>query len=220
MIVDIFTESYGLSGFIVSGVRKSKPTISPVLFTPGYQLSLVFYEREPNQLWRIKEASIEKQLTRTPFDIIRGNTALCICEVIKKVVHPYDPNSPLYHFLSSYFQTLDRVDKTGNLFLHFLAHLSIQLGFGPRGEAVEGLVYFDLKSGDFLVDEPPHPLYMNAAISSLLREVLHAGLEELTSISMGRADRQQLTDDLIDYIRYHSHTSQEIRSYELLKQIW
>ena len=96
MIVDILTESHGLSGFIVSGVRKSKPQMSPVIFTPGYQISVVFYEREPHHLWRIKEASIEQQLDRTPFDIIRGNTALCMCEVIKKVVHPYDPNRKLY----------------------------------------------------------------------------------------------------------------------------
>ncbi|HLU93842.1 MAG TPA: recombination protein O N-terminal domain-containing protein, partial [Membranihabitans sp.] len=53
MIVDIFTESHGLSGFIVSGVRKTKPAFSPVLFTPGYTLSIVFYERDPYQLWRI-----------------------------------------------------------------------------------------------------------------------------------------------------------------------
>ncbi len=220
MIVDIYTESHGLSGFIVSGVRKSKPKISPVVFTPGYQLAVVFYEREPHQLWRIKEASIEQQLDRTPFDIIRGNTALCMCEVIKKMVHPYDPNSSLYHFLSSYFQALDQVDKVGNLFLHFLAHMSIQMGFGPKDDELGGEVYFDLKSGHFLKEEPSHLMVMQPETSFLLQKVLQTGIDELATISMDRVHRQQLTDDLIDYIRYHSHATQEIKSYDLLKRIW
>ena len=220
MIVDILTESHGLSGFIVSGVRKSKPQMSPVIFTPGYQISVVFYEREPHHLWRIKEASIEQQLDRTPFDIIRGNTALCMCEVIKKVVHPYDPNPSLYHFLASYFLALDQENKTGNLFLHFLTNLSMELGFGPKEADVEGPVFFDLQSGHFLVEEPAHPMMMNPEVSSLLQKVLNIGLDGLASISMDRTRRQQLTDGLIDYIRYHSNVTQEIRSYELLKRIW
>ncbi len=220
MIVDIFTESHGLSGFIVSGVRKTKPAFSPVLFTPGYTLSIVFYERDPYQLWRIKEASIAHQLSRTPFDIIRGNTALCMCEVIKKVVHPYDVNASLYQFLSTYFQSLDRVDKTGNILLHFLAHLSVELGFGPRGEEENGPLFFDIKSGQFLREEPTHPLSLDSAVSFLFQKVLHLSLEEICTVPVDRIHRQKLTDGLIDYIRYHSHTPQEIRSYELLKKLW
>lgn len=220
MIVDIYTETHGLSGFIISGVRKSNPKISPVIFTPGYQLTVVFYEREPHQLWRIKEASIEQQLDRTPFDIIRGNTALCMCEVIKKIVHPYDPNSSLYHFLTTYFRNLDQMDKTGNLFLHFLAHLSILMGFGPKGDDLGGALYFDLKSGHFIKEEPPHPLVLQPETSSLLQSVLRTRIDGLSGVSMDRNHRQRLTDGLIDYIRYHSHVGQEIRSYELLKRIW
>lgn len=220
LIVDIFTESHGLSGFIISGVRKAKPKTSPVLFTPGYQLSVVFYEREPHKLWRIKEASIEQRLDRTPFDIIRGNTALCMCEVIKKIVHPYDPNSSLYHFLASYFQALDQIDKAGNLFLHFLAHLSIQMGFAPKESSLKDMVYFDLKSGHFMKEEPAHPLVLQPEISALLQRILQTDIDDLAGISMDRNHRQELTDGLIDYILYHSHATQEIKSYDLLKKIW
>ncbi|MBY5959868.1 DNA repair protein RecO [Membranicola marinus] len=220
MIVDIYTETHGLSGFIISGVRKSKPKISPVVFTPGYQLSLVFYERDPHQLWRIKEASIEQQLERTPFDIIRGNTALCMCEVIKKIVHPYDPNSSLYYLLTTYFLALDQIEKSGNLFMHFLVQMSIQMGFGPKEPELKGMVFFDLKSGHFLKEEPSHPLVLGPEISALLQRILQIDIDELSSISMERSHRQQLTDGLIDYIRYHSHANQEIKSYDLLKKIW
>ncbi len=222
MIVDIFTESHGLSGFIVSGVRKSKPVISPVLFTPGYHLSLVYYEREPHQLWRIREASIARPLFRTPFDIIRGNTALCMCEVIRKTVLPYDVNPALFQFMSSYFQTLDSTEKSGNILLHFLVHLSVELGFGPRGESdsMSDALFFDIKSGEFQKEEPLHNLILTPEISSFLRKTLHVTLEESASIQMSRRCRQELTDGLIDYIRYHSHAAPEIKSYELLKKIW
>ena len=220
MIVDIFTESHGLSGFIVSGVRKAKPSISPVVFTPGYELNLVFYEQDIQRLWRIKEASIGTQLSRTPYDIIRGNTALCMCEVIKKIVHPYDVHPSLYHLIASYFLALDRVDKTANILIHFLAHLSVELGFGPKGEDLNGPVYFDVKSGDFLQEQPSHPLTIDEEESALLQQVLKISLDRIGELTMNRNHRQKLTDGLIDYIRYHSHTSQEIKSYELLKKLW
>lgn len=220
MIVDLFTESHGLAGFIVSGVRKTKPVMSPVLFTPGYLLSVVFYEREPHHLWRIKEASMEHQLHRTPFDIVRGNTALCMSEVIKKTVHPHDAHTPLYPFFENYFLTLDRVEKSANLFLHFLTHLAVEMGFGPKGGSLKEVVYFDMVSGEFLNHEPVHPMVMKPAISALLLAILDADLKDMGSFVINRVDRQTLTDDLIDYVRYHSHTRQPIRSYELLKRIW
>ncbi|SRR5690554_5508636 len=220
MIVDIFTESHGLAGFIVSGVRKTKPVISPVVFTPGYELNLIFYEQDVHRLWRIKEASIGTQLDRTPFDVIRGNTALCMCEVIKKIVHPYDTHPSLYQLISSYFIALDREEKTANLLVHFLAHLSVELGFGPKGEDLQGPVYFDIKSGDFSPVMPPHPMTIDHEESALFQKILRLPLSDIPSLTMRRDLRQKLTDGMIDYIRYHSHASQEIKSYELLKKLW
>ncbi len=220
LILDIFTESHGLSGFIVSGVRKSRPAISPVVFTPGYELNLVFYEQDIHRLWRIKEASIGSHLGRTPFDVIRGNTALCMCEVIKKIVHPYDVHPTLYHLISSYFLALDRVEKSGNILIHFLAHLSVEIGFGPRYQNLEGPVFFDIKSGSFTRERPAHPMIIESEESAILQQVLQIPLDDIPSLSISRIRRQKLTDGLIDYIRYHSHAPQEIKSYELLKKLW
>src|SRR5690625_2442449 len=100
MIVDILTEAHGLVSFIVSGVRQKQPRMSPVLFAPGYSIDLVFYENAHGKLWRIKEASVRVRYDQIPFNIVRRNTALCICVLIKKMVHWHNTNPAFLVFVT------------------------------------------------------------------------------------------------------------------------
>src|SRR5690625_438819 len=91
MIVDILTEAHGLVSFIVSGVRQKKPRMSPVLFTPGYIIDLVFYENAPGKLWRIKEASVrvryeDRKSTRLNSSHVAISYAVFCLKKKKKVI--------------------------------------------------------------------------------------------------------------------------------------
>ncbi|WP_236977273.1 DNA repair protein RecO [Membranihabitans maritimus] len=221
MIVDILTRDHGLVGFIISGVRKKSAKTSPGIFTPGYILDLVYYENDPNKLWRIKEAGLAIHLKNTPYDILRGNTALCICELLKKVLHSYDPSEELFLFTERYILILDEIEKPGNVFLHFLVGLSVYLGFGPEERSLAGIdSYFDLKSGNFTKTDPAHPLTMEGRMCELLGALLGCEKEYMESIKMTRAERHQLTGHLIDFIRYHTHAFENLRSYDVLKTLW
>lgn len=220
MIVDVLTESHGLIGGIVSGVRQKKPRMSPVLFTPGYVLDVVFYENDPGKLWRIKEASMKLRYDRIPFDIVRGNTALCICELIKKMVHGHNPNPEFYDFVHRYLSLLDEIEKPGNVLVHFLIGFSAHMGFEPKEREGEDHVYFDLRTGWFQEVSPGHPMVLDQRISELLYRLLKTDLDQLTEVRMSRSDRQKLTDGLIDFIRYHSDSFSMIRSFEVLKKLW
>lgn len=220
MIVDLLTESHGLIGGIVSGVRQRKPRMSPVLFTPGYVLDVVFYENDPGKLWRIKEAAMKNRYDRIPFDIVRGNTALCICELIKKMVHSHNPNPAFFDFVTRYLSLLDQIENPGNILVHFLIHFSIHMGFEPKERDGEDHIYFDLRTGWFRDHSPGHPMVLDIRISELLYQLLKSDLDQLVEVKMSRKDRQKLTEGLIDFIRYHSDSFSQIRSFEVLKKLW
>nr|WP_262912781.1 DNA repair protein RecO [Membranihabitans marinus] len=220
MIIDVFSQQHGMVACIVSGVRKKGSKLSPVLFTPGYLLDMVYYESDPHKLWRIKEVTLASHLQRTPYDILRGNTALCMCEVLKKVLPVYDVNPSMFDFIESYIYLLDEVEKPANVLLHFLIQLSVQLGFGPHHLEDNGKSYFDLKSGSFLPHSPGHPMYIDQSLTPLFYDLIRVEAENLESVKLSRVQRQQLTDHVIDYIRFHSHAFERIKSYDVLKSLW
>lgn len=220
MIVDILTESHGLVSYIVSGVRQKKPRMSPVLFTPGYIIDLVFYENAPGKLWRIKEASVKVRYEQIPFDIVRGNTALCICELIKKMVHNHNPNEELYEFVVRSMILLDQIKKPGNILIYFLIHFSMHMGFEPKERTDQDCVYFDLRTGWFVPRDPGHPMILDPRSSELLYQLLQTAPIDLSNVKMSRKERQNLTEGLIDYVRYHSDSFTSIRSFDVLKNLW
>lgn len=220
LIVDVLTETHGLISCIVSGVRKSNPRMSPVLFTPGYIIQLVYYENDPQKLWRIKEAAIEHTYQKIPFDIVRGNTALCICELVKKVVHSHDPEPAFYRFVAEYLIWLDEVPAAGNVLIHFLINFSREIGFEPKEREGEQHQYFDLKTGWFESRLPSHPLVIDKRPSELLYQLMRMTREEAEKVGMSRGERQELTNRLIDYVRYHTHAFERIKSYEILQRLW
>src|SRR5690625_37486 len=220
MFVAILTETLVLVSFIVSGVRQKKPRMSPVLFTPGYIIDLVFYENAPGKLWRIKEASVRVRYDQIPFDIVRGNTALCICELIKKMVHGHNPNPAFFDFVTRYLSLLDQIENPGNILVHFLIGFSAHMGFEPKERSGEDCVYFDLRTGWFLPQDPGHPMILDLRSSELLYQLLQIDSIHLSDVKMSRKERQNLTEGLIDYIRYHSDSFTSIRSFDVLKKLW
>lgn len=220
LIVDVLSEKHGLVSCIVSGVRKKGSKTSSILFTPGYLLDLVYYASDPHKLWRIKEASLGYPLAQIPFDILRGNTALCICEILRKVIPVYDENPMLFGFVEQSIYDLDQIVRPGNIFLYFLIQLSHQLGFGIEKSTYEVNAYFDLKSGRFQAHAPSHPMYIVPELSRLFYQILSVELEQLSEVKMTRSQRQQLTDHGIEYVRYHTHAFERIKTYDVLKTLW
>src|SRR5690606_4021138 len=156
VVVQIFTEKFGLQSYMAQGARKPKSKIRSVLFQPLHLLDMVVYHRENASLQRIAEARKMPAFQRIPYDISKSTMVLFLNEMLYKSLRQQSPDEPLFNFVFNAVSWLDTLEKTPpNFHLFFLLKLSRYLGFCPAAPKI-GQIFFDLKDGVFCDRLPAH----------------------------------------------------------------
>src|SRR3954469_12504744 len=86
IIVNIFTELFGLQSYIVNGVRSKSAKNKIALFQPLTLLDLVVYHRENANILRIKEVKCLRAYQDLTSDIKKSSIAMFINEILNKAV--------------------------------------------------------------------------------------------------------------------------------------
>lgn len=76
IVVQIFTEHFGLQSFIVNGVRKSKAKHPMSLFQPLNLVELIAYHKPTTGLQRISEIRNLPCYTSIPYDTVKSTILL------------------------------------------------------------------------------------------------------------------------------------------------
>lgn len=203
IIVTIFTELFGLRSYIVNGVRSSKTSGNKIaLYQPLTLLDLVVYNREHANINRIKEAKCLYPYHSLSTDVKKATLAMFINEVINKTIKEESHTGDLFEFLSESLIELDRqVSRYENFHLIFLVKLSRYLGFGVHeAKAVTGRAMMDER------DEQ--------ALSALLE----AGYTDPFALS--NAQRRVLLDCLLKFYGEHLETFGEVKSVQVLRELF
>jgi DNA repair protein RecO (recombination protein O) len=133
IIVNIFTELFGLQSYIVNGVRSKMSKNKIALYQPLTLLDLVVYYRESAGINRIKEVKCLYPYQSIPLDIKKSAAALFLNEVINKTIKEESHALELCAFMIDSFITLDTMTtNVENFHLIFLLKLSRLLGFGAH----------------------------------------------------------------------------------------
>ena len=133
IIVNIFTELFGLQSYIVNGVRSNSPRSKIALYQPLTLLDLVVYHRENASIMRIKEVRCLYPYQALNKDVRKSSIAMFINEIINKCIKEESHAVELCEFLIRSMMTLDKLEeRVENFHLTFLIQLSRYLGFGPQ----------------------------------------------------------------------------------------
>ena len=112
IIVNIFTELFGLQSFIVNGVRSaSSKTNKIALYQPLTLLDLVVYHRENANINRIKEVKCVYPYHTIPLDVRKSTIAMFIGEVVNKSVKEQPHAGAIFDFLFNSLVALDVVEE-------------------------------------------------------------------------------------------------------------
>lgn len=131
IIVNIFTEMFGLQSYIVNGVRSRSAKSRIALYQPLTLLDLIVYHRENANINRIKEIKCLYPYQSMHVDIRKSAVALFINEIINKTVKDESHADDMCDFMIKSFVTLDQLEtQVENFHLRFLLKLSRLLGFG------------------------------------------------------------------------------------------
>lgn len=224
LIVNIYTQDFGLKSMMVSGSRKNKSAHKANLFQLMNLLEIVFYNNESDHLSRLKEVKIYHPYDRIPFDVVRANLGTFLLEVTRNCIREHETNAGLFGFMEEWFGALDQQELRLRYFhITYLLELSRLLGFYPLNNASETLPYFDLLGGEFV--GPGHQVAQTLSIESskLFQRFLNADLRSLLTgdglEDISNHDRDAMLDHLIRYIGYHVTNMRPIKSLDVLRTI-
>ncbi len=200
IIVNIFTELFGLQSYIVNGVRSSSKRSKIALFQPLTLLDLVVYHKENANILRIKDVKCYHPYQSVTSEIRKSAIAMFIIEVLNKSVKEQSHAGEIHDFVANSLMTLDKLQKPENFHLLFLLGLSKHLGFGPN-----------------LTEEVLGGHWMDVGDQEVLKRLMKSDYD--STIMINYAQRQTLLLSLLRFYANHVDNFGEMKSLAVLREI-
>lgn len=138
VVVQIFTEKFGLQSYIVNGAKKPKAKISRNMLQPLHLVDMVVYHKANGNVQRISELKNVPVLQGVPYDVIKSCIAMFLNEVLYKAIKQQSADENLFDFVFNAIELLDhKTTGLANFHLLFLIQLTRYLGFYPHGKPAD-----------------------------------------------------------------------------------
>ena len=224
VVVNIFTELFGVQGYLVNGVRNStkKGGSKANLFQPGAILDLVVYHNELKHLNRIKEFRWGYLYKTILSDVRKNAVALFMVELLTRCLKQPEGNPDLFHFIEDAFIHLDESDDAvmANFPLFFALHLPVFFGFRITDNYSDENPVLDLQEGSFIAKQPLHPHFLEGKPAQVISQVLKVMQpEELEQIKLNAETRRKILFTLETYYALHIQEFGVMRTLPVLREI-
>lgn len=220
IIVQVFTEKFGLQSYIINGAKKPRAKISQNMLQPLHLLDMVVYHKSAGNVQRIAELKNTPPLQTIPYDVIKSCIAIFLNEVLYKAIKQQTADENLFDFVFSAIEWLDhQTAAVANFHLLFLVRLTRYLGFYPDRYLINDADYFDMKNGTFTKYKPDSVLYLSPPHTQNFNQLLNCGFDNIGEIKFSNDERRYLLGKLLDYYSLHIEGFGNIRSQEILEEI-
>ncbi|WP_423146993.1 DNA repair protein RecO [Rubrolithibacter danxiaensis] len=219
VVVQIFTEKFGIQSYLINGVKKPKAKIRNSILQPLHLLDMVVYHKPEGNLQRVAEVRQVPLFQHIPYDIVKSSLTLFLNEVLYKSLKHQQTDEQLFDYIFHSVELLDKIEGSLNTFhLHFLLKLTRYLGFYPD-LTNSNFNYFDLKEGIYSNVPPPHPYVLDEPYKTYWEILVKGNIENLGKITIPVTERRVLLERLLDYYRLHIDGFDEIKSHHILEEV-
>ncbi len=221
LVAYLFTDVGGRQTYMIRGVRSSRGRGNKAaLFQPMFLLEFEGIRHPRAEMHSMREVRNLVPLLNVPFDLRKSTVALFMAEVLYRLIREVEPNEPLFDFLASAVQQLDRMEQgVANFHLWFLVRLSAHLGFYPGNEYRDG-GWFDIPAGLFCEERPPHGACMAPSSARLLGALMRCETSELDSLRLGRTQRLEFMEAMLGFFGYHFDAIHSVQSLRILREVF
>jgi len=220
VIVQLFTEKFGMQSYMISGVKKPRAKISMNMLQPLHLVEMVVYHKHNTSIQRIKELRPSPVFKSIPYDIIKSTMALFLNEVLYKSIRQQVTDEHLFEFIFNAVCWLDECGEANvNFHLSFLLKLSMFLGFAPGTAIKSGEVYFDLREGAFKPVMPAHPHFLENRDAEVFISLFNLPFEKIGQIRSDNRMRRNILDKILIYYTLHTASFGDIRSHQVLEDV-
>jgi len=221
VIATIFTKDFGRQSYMVNSVRNKKAKNKASVLQPLFLVELEAYQKQSRDIQRIKTIKSLSAYQDIPYDIIKSTQALFLAELLYKTIHEQESYPELFHFVKHALLFLDLMEEgKANFHLYFLFRLTEYLGFMPDTAQAGFEGWLDLKKGAVVPFEPSHPMFANKEITAQLIKLALLKINELNELKLSRNLRDSMLKSLVDYYKLHFDTLGEIKSLNVLHEIF
>ncbi len=223
VVVNIFTELFGIQSYLVNGIRISGKTSSKAnLFQPTSILDMEVYHNDLKNLQRIKEFRWSYLYENILSDVIKNAVAIYMVELLHKCLKQPENNVDLFNFSEDAFMKLDIAEQsvTANFPLYFSLQLVHFFGFSIQDNYSEERSILDLQEGTFIHRIPDHSYYVENNHSNLISQLLQARHPyNLSEIKLNNAARREILLALQTYYALHIQEFGIMKSLPILHDI-
>lgn len=220
VVVQVFTDQFGLQSYLVNGVKKPRAKIPINLLQPLHLLDLVVYHKAAGGLQRISEARASPVFQSIPYNMVKSSMAMFLNEVLYQSIRQQGADHRLFDFIFHAVSWLDESENPNASFhLSFLLKTTRFLGFAPTLANRKDEIYFDLQEGIFTSIPPNHPNYIAQEDAQLLVQLFTLSFEQLDTLTISSVNRRLLLTKILRYYGLHISGFAEIKSHIVLEEI-
>jgi DNA repair protein RecO (recombination protein O) len=220
-IAHIYTEHSGRVSVMVRHSKSRKSVSKKSILQPLFLLEMQINKKQNREIQYASEISNSPIFHDIPFNVNKSTIAFFIAEVMTKVLKEEEPNPAMFSYLFNTIQLLDHLERgTGNFHLVFMYELSRFLGFYPVDNYSGENKYFNLRKGCFTPFPDISEISLDERLSKELFLVKEKGFKSISTIELTRVQKQLMLDALLKYYHYHLPEMGQIKSLEILKEIF
>lgn len=220
VVVQIFTEKFGLQSYMINGIKRPKSKIKLNSLQPLHLLDMIVYHKTSGNIQRVSELRHQPVFQSIPYDIVKSSITMFLNEVLYKSLRQHEPDEVLFEFLFHAIEILDSLSSgLANFHLYFLLRLTRFLGFYPDNTFARPTAWFDLKDGNYAKVQPPHLLIIEPPYTALWITILNSNFDNLDKLHISGTERKLLLDKIVTYYQLHIEGFGEVRSVSVLEEV-
>lgn len=220
-IAQIFTSDFGRIAYLLPISKSKKGKINQALFFP---LSVIDMEVEHfplRQIHRLKDVQRQFPLYSINVNVVKLSFAFFLSEFLSKVLQETNENKVIFNFIKESIIILEEKEKgLANFHLAFMFNLTRFLGITPNLYEYKISSYFDLVNGEYSSTKPLHTHYLDLQQSNFLNIFKRINFYNMHLYKLSQSDRNILINYMLDYYRVHVYDFPEVKSLEILRELY
>jgi len=225
LICRLLTEEKGKISILAKGAQGSKKSNSAIL-EPINHIFVQYYHKSSREIQLLKEAGFIKHYSAMRKNLHRIILALTMVELIDKCTQDSNPHPILYRLG---WRVLDKLnDESQNqwkVFVFFLYHLSLRLGFMPNlsncnqcnNKITQGGI--NKSTGELVCIDCISDTEIQIIDMSILNKLISLHLDELNTFSIEKKDMRSSIQLLDTFLSYHIEGSNKVKSMHMVRNI-
>ena len=220
-IAQVFTADFGRTAYLLPISKSKKRKINQALFFP---LSVIDMEVEHfplREIHRLKDVQRQFPLYSINVSVVKLSISFFLSEFLTKILQDTNENKVIFSFIKDSIIRLEEKDKgLANFHLVFMFHLAQFLGIAPNLDGYSEDSFFDLLNGAYSQSKLLHNHYLHLNQSRYLNVFKRIDYDNMHLYKLSQSDRNTIINFMLDYYRMHVYDFPEIKSLEVLRELY